>query len=103
MANDILRSRGSLTVNTILTDLFDADPIDEGIDIGWVWDEKYGYDVVDFGLGDLKSAEGRRSFRRQGEPNIWLQFNVRQKPENISLGDINKRRHSITPKAHYYH
>lgn len=103
MANDLLRSRRSLTVNNILTELFDADPIDEGVETGWVWDEKYGYDVIDFGLGELNTVAGARSFRNKGEPNIWISFNVRQKPEKISLNEISKRKRSREPLKHYWH
>lgn len=103
MANDLLRARHSLTVNNILTELFDADPIDAGTETAWVWDEKYGYDVIDFGLGELNTVDGRRAFRNKGEPNVWLRFNVRQKPEVISLNEISQRKRSKEPLRHYWH
>ena len=90
--NDRLKAQGYLRINDILIDEFGADGTSLFAEYGWVWDEKLGYDQIDFGLGDINTDEGLRRFLAGSEANVWLRFNVRPEPINPLIDQINQRK-----------
>lgn len=75
-ANDLLRTKGFLTLNTVYEAL-GFQPTRAGMVVGWVYDEKnpIGDNYVDFGIYNI-NREKNRDFVNGYEPVILLDFNV---------------------------
>lgn len=75
-ANDLLRSKGFLTLNTVY-EMLGFEPTRAGMVVGWVYDEKnpVGDNYVDFGIFNI-NREKNRDFVNGYEPVILLDFNV---------------------------
>jgi hypothetical protein len=72
-ANDMLRSRGHITLNEVY-DAIGIPRSEAGFVVGWVWD-KGGDDFVDFGIFD-SNGQASRDFVNGREGAILLDFNV---------------------------
>lgn len=75
-ANDLLRSKGFLTLNTVY-EMLGLEPSRAGFVVGWIYDEKnpVGDNYVDFGIFNI-NVEANRNFVNGYEPVILLDFNV---------------------------
>lgn len=74
-ANELLRSKGYLFLNTVY-DMLGIPQSKAGQVVGWVYDEKSkGDNYVDFGIYDI-NRESNRDFVNGYEPTILLDFNV---------------------------
>jgi hypothetical protein len=93
-----LETDGHLTINDIFKDGFGRRTEGKSIrgDLGWVWDDVLGHDVLDWGLGDLANmgSDEARRFMRGDNPNIMLRFRVRTTPIINYIDGINERRES---------
>lgn len=75
-ANDLLKSRGWLTLNEVY-DMLGITRTAAGMVVGWIYDEKHpvGDNFVDFGIYDINNEANRR-FVNGLERTILLDFNV---------------------------
>lgn len=75
-ANELLRSKGYLFLNTVY-DMLGIPQSKAGQVVGWVYDEKNkkGDNYVDFGIYNM-NREANRDFVNGYEPTILLDFNV---------------------------
>lgn len=74
-ANELLRSKGYLFLNTVY-DMLGIPQSKAGQVVGWVYDEKSkGDNYVDFGIYNM-NRESNRDFVNGYEPTILLDFNV---------------------------
>lgn len=75
-ANDLLKSRGWLTLNDVY-DMLGITRTAAGMVVGWIYDEKHpvGDNFVDFGIYDINNEANRR-FVNGLERTILLDFNV---------------------------
>lgn len=74
--NDRLRSRGYVFLNDAYEAL-NMPHTSAGQIVGWVWGQGTGDDFVDFGIFlDSKTNRGRKEFDENGDPRVWLDFNV---------------------------
>lgn len=75
-ANNLLKSRGWLTLNEVY-DMLGITRTAAGMVVGWIYDEKHpvGDNFVDFGIYDINNEANRR-FVNGLERTILLDFNV---------------------------
>lgn len=75
-ANDLLKSRGWLTLNEVY-DMLGITRTAAGMVVGWIYDKKHpvGDNFVDFGIYDINNEANRR-FVNGLERTILLDFNV---------------------------
>lgn len=75
-ANDLLKTKGMVTLNEIY-DMLGAPRTKAGMVVGWRYDEKHptGDNYIDFGIFDIDRPKNR-DFVNGYERVIWLDFNV---------------------------
>lgn len=103
-AQDYLMTRTVCTLNDILVDIFDTDPIEAGKNVVYTFDEKYGYDKINIGIRYAEDEPGYdfTDILRACNPNIWLHFNVPHHADEVNYDDILKRKHGGSVRKHYY-
>lgn len=82
-ANDVLRTRGYITLNEVLESI-GIDPTPAGFVVGWVYKDgknENGDTFVDFGLDS--DSENVKYFLSGDEPSVWLDFNVQGNIMNL--------------------
>lgn len=94
-ANDLLRTKGWLTLNDVYRALGIKESNDIGMVVGWVYDEynPVGDNYIDFGIYNVNRPKNR-DFVNGYEPVILLDFNV-----DGNIYEIMKERKKHGPKV----
>ena len=89
-ASDRLITDHTIEINDILKDEFGASKITNG-NRGFIRDENLGImDVMDWGISELFTVEGKNQFIRSGQTSVVLRFKVRKEPVETYYDTINQ-------------